>query len=782
MASLVPSVGMPVPNGAPGLPALPGVPDLAAPRVLPGEARPGGDQDPAGSVAGVGSFAEVLARVAQMASRPPRAGGGARGSDAASVPAGGAPPGNEAGGATPPIQRKETAAKAQPLPELVAGKLWQLIRRLLAVETAGGNGSADAALAAGAPETAMAALAERAQALAGSGTALAGWLEGGAFGLSEPETGRIGFDGEVGRGGWALSWPVPAAAQLADALAALLARLFSQGPQPTTVGSGRSEDAGPEQALARLLASDAAALQAAQLVLDAGQALGLLEDGDRVAAGPAGAPARTNGLLLDAAPLEPGAPGTDTETSVAPGGGTSLPDGQTPESMAQALSPVPDGSRDGQLLKVGAGSVPSGAAASAGLPGDAPAVQGDGGGRGMQLLQGLVPESQGAGPAGALEPVSGSQSPAAATERPGSASPGVGGAAAATGGVAGDADATVDGAGSTRVAAPGVPAPAMAGTAVSAGGSGADGSAGRPTPDQRDGAEAALAVGARGDGGGVAGARAAEAGPDTAPAVGTPGGTLPASAGWPDRRIDAGAAAPVAPGKEAGLPGNPLVAGQGATVALAQPSGPPAPGMPAAGGPAWLAGGIETQIVPVIVRQARLIATGSGHELVLRLQPESLGIVHVRLALQEDGLSVGLAAANPDTHRALEAALPQLRASLVDAGLRLQRLDVGLPDSTGGGESGRGFGGGGSGGPWNGGSGAHAGQQFGGQETPERAFARVLFDADGRPFGLAAAGGASGAADRPSATGGAGSAGRARLRSLGAYGTRRSPDLPLSQV
>lgn len=220
----------------------------------------------------------------------------------------------------------------------------------------------------------------------------------------------------------------------------------------------------------------------------------------------------------------------------------------------------------------------------------------------------------------------------------------------------------------------------------------------------------------------------------------------------------------------------------------AAPVAAPVPGAPPAGS-AVLAGSIEAQLVPVIVRQARLIATGSGHELVLRLQPESLGTVHVRLTLQEDGLSVDLAATNPETHRALEAALPQLRASLVDAGLRLQRLDVGLPDSTGGGEQGSGFGGGGSGGLWNGGGGAQDGRQFGGEQPPpERAFARVLFDADGRAFGLAAAG-AGEALDRPGETRGVGTAtpragllGRARLRSLGAYGTRSRPRGPAPEA
>jgi flagellar hook-length control protein FliK len=146
-------------------------------------------------------------------------------------------------------------------------------------------------------------------------------------------------------------------------------------------------------------------------------------------------------------------------------------------------------------------------------------------------------------------------------------------------------------------------------------------------------------------------------------------------------------------------------------------------------------GSLLDQISPVLVRQARLISVGETHQMTLRLSPESLGPVQVHIALGDGGLSVDLTATNANAHRALETALPQLRGSLADAGIRLERLDVGLRDS-GNSSQNRNFAGNGGGDRGAGGNGGGApGRQFGGQSGQSGpAFSDFLVDQDGQPF------------------------------------------------
>jgi hypothetical protein len=159
-------------------------------------------------------------------------------------------------------------------------------------------------------------------------------------------------------------------------------------------------------------------------------------------------------------------------------------------------------------------------------------------------------------------------------------------------------------------------------------------------------------------------------------------------------------------------------------------------GGPAATTTAGAPGNLVDQLSPVLVRQARLISVGGTHQMTLRLNPESLGPLQVHLALGDGGLSIDLTTANANTRRAIEAALPQLRGSLADAGIRLERLDVGLRDS-GTPDQGRGFtGNGGQRGNGSGNGGA-SGREFtgqGNQRGPD--FSDFLVDQDGQPFDL----------------------------------------------
>lgn len=153
---------------------------------------------------------------------------------------------------------------------------------------------------------------------------------------------------------------------------------------------------------------------------------------------------------------------------------------------------------------------------------------------------------------------------------------------------------------------------------------------------------------------------------------------------------------------------------------------------------------LHDQVAPVIVRQARLVNIGGSQELSLRLTPDHLGPLSIRISLEEGALTIGLTAATSESQRALESALPQLRGALVEAGLRPDRLDVSLRDSGNGGQSGQrdaaGSGGGRgrdgqpslSGG--NGGTGT--GSQNGDRGENGPSFTDVLIDQDGRAFGL----------------------------------------------
>ena len=152
---------------------------------------------------------------------------------------------------------------------------------------------------------------------------------------------------------------------------------------------------------------------------------------------------------------------------------------------------------------------------------------------------------------------------------------------------------------------------------------------------------------------------------------------------------------------------------------------------------------LHEQISPVIVRQARLMNVDGGQELTMRLNPDHLGPLHVRISLLEGALSVGLTTASAEAQRALENALPQLRGALIESGLRLERLDVSQRDAGSGGNgqpgSQRGSANAGRGGgqPGYQGDGADGRQAGTGTENGGASFADVLLDQDGRAFGTA---------------------------------------------
>ena len=71
------------------------------------------------------------------------------------------------------------------------------------------------------------------------------------------------------------------------------------------------------------------------------------------------------------------------------------------------------------------------------------------------------------------------------------------------------------------------------------------------------------------------------------------------------------------------------------------------------------------------------IAEQQGGEATLRISPDGLGPVEIRMKLDGDRVELGFAATQQDTRQALQDALPKLREMLAQQGLQLGHADVG---------------------------------------------------------------------------------------------------------
>lgn len=71
------------------------------------------------------------------------------------------------------------------------------------------------------------------------------------------------------------------------------------------------------------------------------------------------------------------------------------------------------------------------------------------------------------------------------------------------------------------------------------------------------------------------------------------------------------------------------------------------------------------------------IAEQQGGEATLRISPDGLGPVEIRLKLDGDRVELGFTATQQDTRQALQDALPKLREMLAQQGLQLGQADVG---------------------------------------------------------------------------------------------------------
>ena len=162
----------------------------------------------------------------------------------------------------------------------------------------------------------------------------------------------------------------------------------------------------------------------------------------------------------------------------------------------------------------------------------------------------------------------------------------------------------------------------------------------------------------------------------------------PQGAGGEDSTVvsEAGAAMP-APSTQSAP--SPAVAPPGfgpgvAAVAAATPPAPPLPGVGEVGGAAPVD---VPDLDPNVARLGGLVRSMRGGEVrsaTLTLRPAELGEVHVELRANNGSVSVHLTASHTDGADALRAATPALRRDLEQAGLGLDRVDVGVGGGQGG--------------------------------------------------------------------------------------------------
>jgi flagellar hook-length control protein FliK len=83
-------------------------------------------------------------------------------------------------------------------------------------------------------------------------------------------------------------------------------------------------------------------------------------------------------------------------------------------------------------------------------------------------------------------------------------------------------------------------------------------------------------------------------------------------------------------------------------------------------------------VVDQLITGVFMNTTGDASTVRLRLQPESLGEISVRLTVQGDSVSATVMAQTPQAHDALVAGQQQLTRALADAGLKLSSFSVDL--------------------------------------------------------------------------------------------------------
>jgi len=85
---------------------------------------------------------------------------------------------------------------------------------------------------------------------------------------------------------------------------------------------------------------------------------------------------------------------------------------------------------------------------------------------------------------------------------------------------------------------------------------------------------------------------------------------------------------------------------------------------------------VAAQLADQVADQARGLRPGKSTEVRLRLRPDSLGQLDIRLSAGHDGLVVRLMVENPRTQALVERTLGELKAAIQDRGFDASRLVV----------------------------------------------------------------------------------------------------------
>ncbi|RKY67806.1 MAG: hypothetical protein DRQ24_12405 [Candidatus Latescibacterota bacterium] len=83
-----------------------------------------------------------------------------------------------------------------------------------------------------------------------------------------------------------------------------------------------------------------------------------------------------------------------------------------------------------------------------------------------------------------------------------------------------------------------------------------------------------------------------------------------------------------------------------------------------------------------VVQNARILKSNPHAEIKMRLKPEQLGQVRIRLVIQNSAISADVSVENPEVREIITANLNQLRESLLQEGILVENFNVSV-DSEG---------------------------------------------------------------------------------------------------
>ena len=82
------------------------------------------------------------------------------------------------------------------------------------------------------------------------------------------------------------------------------------------------------------------------------------------------------------------------------------------------------------------------------------------------------------------------------------------------------------------------------------------------------------------------------------------------------------------------------------------------------------------QVVDQIVEQTKIITTAQNTEMVMKLKPEHLGELTLKVAIENGVVNASFHSNNPEVRSLIEASLPQLKLELASTGLKVDNVSV----------------------------------------------------------------------------------------------------------